>query len=50
MTEKHTDNSPAELEPEEARSATPVKGMTTVLGVSIVAVVIVFFIAIAFIA
>jgi len=47
MTETHTDNDPAELTPKEARGAKPVKGMTTVLGLSIVGVVILFAIVLA---
>jgi len=40
MTEQHTDNSPAELTTNEARSARRVKGMTLVLGISMTAVIL----------
>lgn len=47
MTEKHTNNDPAELSPREATGAEPVKGMPYVLGISILAVVIFFIIVLA---
>ena len=41
MTDNHSDNSPAKLNSDEARAGRPVKGMTTVLGVSMVAVILI---------
>ena len=47
MTETHTDKSPAELSPKEARGAKPVKGMPYVLGLSVFAVVVTFAVVLA---
>jgi len=47
MTKKHTPTSPAKLDPKEARAGKPVKGMPVVLGVSILAVVIIFAVVLA---
>lgn len=41
MTEHHTDENPAELEPEEARAAETNVGLKYVLGISVVAIIIV---------
>ena len=41
MTKTHTDNSPVKMKANEARAGRRVKGMTTVLGVSLAAAVII---------
>ncbi|WP_154813685.1 hypothetical protein [Hellea balneolensis] len=47
MTETHTSENPAELQAEEARSAELVKGMTSVLTISLIAIVILFAVVLA---
>ena len=50
MTEKHTSTDPAELSPVEARGGRPVKGMPVVLTVSIIAIVALLAIVVAYFA
>lgn len=47
MTETHTSDNPAKLDAVEARSAKPVRGMRSVLTISLITVIILFAIILA---